>query len=124
LEAEKSKYPHAWTAIDYREDVLEAWEGIGQLSDFVRQEFLSTLDQDPQITVRQLAATILQKLEEERRRFESAELNDAYQAAARIGKDAAEEFRRVVLLLGATVDPDALLVKVREKFVNQDHPTE
>ena len=124
LEAEKSKYPRAWTAIDYREDVKKVWKDIGQLSEFVRYEFLSALDQNPQFDVRELAATILQKLEEERRRFDSDELNDGYRAAARISKDAADEFRRVVVLLGATVNPDALLVKIREKFVKQDHPTE
>jgi len=124
LEAEKSKYPRAWTAIEYREDVKKAWEEIGHLSEFVRYEFLSALDQNPRFDVRELAATILQKLEEERRRFDSDELNNAYRAAAQISKDAADEFRRVVVLLGATVDPDNLLVKIREKFIKQDHPTE
>ena len=124
LDAEKPKYPGACTAIEYREEVRKVWEAIGQLSKFVRYELLSALEKNSQVDARDLAATILQKLEEERRRFDSDEFNDAYQAAAQISKDAADEFRRVIVLLGPTVDPDNVLVKIKEKYAKQDHPPE
>lgn len=124
LDAEKSKYPNACLAIEYRDDVRNVWDAIGQLSEFVRRELLSALEKNPQVNARELAAAILRKLEEERKRFVSYESSDSYRAAAQIGKDAADEFRRVILLLGPTVDPDEVLVKVEEKYGNQDHPRE
>jgi hypothetical protein len=122
LDAERLNYPSACTAIEYREEVGKLWEAIGQLSDFVRLELLSALEKNPRIDARDLAAAILQKLEEGRRRFGSDELKDACRAAAEVGEDAADEFRRVILLLGATVDSSDVLEKIREKYSKRGYP--
>lgn len=123
-EAERWGYSRAFTAIEYREDVKKVWEDIGQLSDFVRYELLSALEQNPRIDALELAATILRRLEEERSQFAQDELNSAYRGAEQISKDAAVEFRRVIVLLGATVSPDKVLVKIRKKYLKHDHSSE
>jgi len=123
-EAKKGRYPNAWTAIEYRDDAKKAWEDIEKLPVNIQTEFLSALNENPQCDVHAAAATILERLDKECRPFDTDEMNDAYEAAAQISQDAADEFRNVAELLGPTVKPDAILERVREKLDVSDQPVE
>jgi hypothetical protein len=112
----KDQFPNALLAIAYREDAKEAWKEMLRLPDDEQHEFLSALDEDPRCDVRQLSTKILEKIKNEQRPFDTEELNDAYQAAAGISKEAADEFRSVVETLGSTVEPNEVLQLIEAKF--------
>jgi hypothetical protein len=109
-------FPNAALSIEYRNELAEAWSRVEKLPAELVLEFLNAIETDPKLSVGPLEESIMEKYNKSLSPFENEELTQCYLEVKNISDEAANEFIKVVELLGDTLSPDDIKDKIRKKF--------
>ena len=106
--ADLNDYPNAYTAIEYRREVADAWGEVKTMPKLYQDRFLFALDKEPNIDVESLKNLIRDMLNP----YDDDIANKALAKARDVSEEAAEEFRRVYEMFGDKTGPDEILKKI------------
>ena len=112
-------FPNAALAIEYRNELAEAWSRVEKLPAELVLEFIIAIETDPKLSVGPLEESIMGKHNSSLSPFESDKLTQSYLEAKSISDEAANEFIKVVEVLGDTLSPEDIIDKIRKKFSTQ-----
>ena len=109
-------FSKAEMAITYRTDVAETWHRIESFSSELVLEFLNALELDPKLHVQTLEAEITGKHKKLVSPFDDDRLTALYLDLQSLNIEAADEFVKVLGLLGDTINAEDLATKLQNKF--------
>ena len=110
------KYPNAQIAIKYRDDVEQAWAKAERLPHFYKNQFLMSLDKDPELDSLNLLSSLQAAYQIELRPFKDEAANNALEQARTISTEAAFEFKRVYEALNSIISVSEILEKIETEF--------
>ena len=109
-------FSKAEMAITYRTDVAETWHRIESYPSELVLEFLNALELDPKLHVQTLEAEITGKHKKLVSPFDDDRLTALYLDLQSLNIEAADEFVKVLGLLGDTINAEDLATKLQNKF--------
>jgi hypothetical protein len=110
------EYPNAQIAIKYRDDAKQAWTKAESLPHFYKNQFLMSLDKDPQLDSLNLLSSLQAAYQKELRPFKDEAANSALEQARTISTEAAIEFKKVYETLNSIVPVLEILEKIETEF--------
>lgn len=121
VKTEKLK-ENATLALKYRKDARDAFMSLESLPNNFRQKFLDRLDASPDGNVQTLVTEITSEYESWLKPYESEEANAALNEVRKLGQEAEKEFKRVIAILGDSVDYAELLSKIKDEYEVKPKP--
>ena len=109
-------FPKAALSIEYREEIADAWARIKILPVEFVSDFLKAVEEDPKLGVLHLEERIINKHKKSLSPFDDETLANCYIELKSISDEAAEEFEKVVKLMGDTLNPIEVTSKIKKKF--------
>ena len=110
------KYKEAWVAIQYRPEAGSGWKQIQTFPVSLKLRFLEKLTHNPQQDIESLLAEIIQQHQEIIEPFKDKKLDRIYSALSKENTAAAHEFKRVIDILGKTVDPTLVAHRLMNRY--------
>ena len=110
------EFEKAKLVIEYRPEIKEGFMSIKNYPEQFKIRFLEILENNPQIGIK----TLLNKVNDECREwnypYDNGKLNKSILIARQYGKEAEEEFVKIVEMLGDSVDVENIIKKIKEKY--------
>jgi hypothetical protein len=110
--------------LEYSDEAAKAFKGISNLPDVFQKKFIDSIEEGDVTDYTELALEIRDEYEtvkkSEQNPYDSEELNRGYGEALKIGANAADEFKRVIEVLGDKSDITSILSKLKDKYFNSE----
>ncbi|RDH82475.1 MAG: hypothetical protein DIZ80_09295 [endosymbiont of Galathealinum brachiosum] len=116
LEIDRSKYKNAFMAIDYRPDAKDAYKSIDDLAISYKINFLELLERDPKGPVEDFVFSIRDEYNAWLNPYKSLQLNSVLQEVRKLGNDAEKEYKKIIDVLGESVDASEVFSKIKTKY--------
>jgi hypothetical protein len=112
----KQEFEKAKLAMEYRPELKEGFKSIKDYPKQFKIRFFEILENNPQIEIKALLNKVNDEYREWNYPYDSDELNKSVLEARQYGKEAEEEFLKIIEMLGDSVDAENIMKKIKEKY--------